>query len=102
MMRCIGLPRKHIAWMFILEGSIIGTAGLLTGWGVGSTGAKLFYNTTSMDVRPGEQPIPFDYPIETLLPIIIGLMAAALLINVGPARSALKHAPADALRAADE
>ena len=102
MMRCIGLPRKHIAWMFILEGSIIGTAGLLTGWGVGSTGAKLFYNTISMDVKPGEKPIPFDYPIEILLPIILALIAAALLINVGPARSALKLAPADALRAADE
>lgn len=102
MMRCIGLPRKHMAWMFVLEGLIIGAAGLLTGWGAGSTGAKIFYNTISQDVKPGEKRIPFDYPIEILLPIILGLLAAAVLINLGPARSALKLAPADALRTADE
>ncbi|BBH21153.1 hypothetical protein Back11_24980 [Paenibacillus baekrokdamisoli] len=102
MMRCVGLPSRHIAWMFILEGSIIGTAGLMTGWAIGSSGAKVFIQTISQDVRSGEQPIPFDYPIEILLPVILGLLVSAVLINLGPARSALKQAPADALRASDE
>ncbi|MCQ6558202.1 ABC transporter permease [Paenibacillus mendelii] len=102
MMSCMGLSGAQITRMFVLEGSIVAASGLLTGWAVGTTGSNLFIHTLSQDVKPYEEAIPFHYPYDMIVPMLLGLLLAALLINIGPARSALKLTPADALRSSEE
>jgi hypothetical protein len=100
MLRCVGLSRKHISRMFMLEGSLISIAGLAVGWLIGSTGAQVFINTLNGDTRPGDQPVPYHYPFDTIVPLLITLLVAALIMNTAPASGALKLAPAEALREA--
>ncbi|WP_127531460.1 ABC transporter permease [Paenibacillus kobensis] len=101
MMRCVGLSGRHISGMFILEGSIIGIAGLLVGCLIGSTGATVFIRTLSQDVLPGENPLTFEYPFMLIGSLLLVLLSAAVAVNLGPARGALKLAPAEVLRTAD-
>ncbi|GFN32048.1 ABC transporter permease [Paenibacillus xylaniclasticus] len=101
MLRCVGLSGQQIKRMFILEGSMIGIIGLLVGWMIGSSGSAVFVRTLTSDVSPGETPLTFDYPYVLILSILIMLLAAAVAVNLGPARGALKLAPAEALRSAD-
>ncbi|MFD0712093.1 ABC transporter permease [Paenibacillus sp. GCM10027626] len=98
MMRCIGLSAKQMSRMFVLEGSMMAIAGLLIGWGIGSSGAAVFFRMAKQSVKPHEQPLSIDYPFELLVPLLIGLVITAVLINIGPARAALRLSPADALR----
>ncbi|MGM0883565.1 MAG: ABC transporter permease [Bacillota bacterium] len=102
MMRCIGLSSKHIYWMFFIEGFVISAIGLLVGFAIGSSGVRIFAENLRKDVRIYEEPITFHYPFEILLPIIGGLLLASLLINIAPARAALKLKAADALRLGNE
>lgn len=102
MMRCIGLPGKHIYWMFFIEGFVISAVGLLVGLGIGSSGARIFAENVQQDMRVFEEPIIYHYPFDILLPIIGGLLLASLLINIAPARAALKLKAADALRMGSE
>jgi len=101
MMRCIGLSGRQISRMFILEGSIIGVVGLIVGWLIGSSGASVLIRTLSQDVAPGASPPAFEYPYVLIVSLLLLLLAAAVAVNLGPARSALKLAPAEALRSAD-
>ncbi|UVI32248.1 FtsX-like permease family protein [Paenibacillus spongiae] len=102
MMRCIGLSGKQITRMFLLEGTVVAVVGLLAGWAIGTTGSNLFIHTVAQDVKPHEEPIPFHYPYDWIIPMLIGLLLAAVLINIGPARAALKLTPGDALRSSNE
>jgi ABC-type transport system, involved in lipoprotein release, permease component len=102
MLRCVGLSRSQISRMFMLEGSLISIAGLAVGWLIGSTGAQVFINTLKQDTRPGDQPVLYQYPFDTIIPLLLTLLAAALVMNMAPARGALKLAPAEALREAQQ
>lgn len=102
MLRCVGLSRNHISKIFMLEGSLISIAGLAVGWLIGSTGAQVFINTLKQDTSPGDQPVLYHYPFDTILPLLLTLLVAALVMNVAPARGALKLAPAEALREAQQ
>lgn len=42
MMRCLGVSNKNIYMMFFIEGFVISAVGLLVGWGVGSSGVRIF------------------------------------------------------------
>ncbi|NIK77889.1 ABC-type lipoprotein release transport system permease subunit [Paenibacillus castaneae] len=102
MMRCIGLPGRHIYWMFFIEGFVISAIGLLVGWGVGSSGASIFVEGIKKDTRVYEDSVIFNYPFEILVPLIGGLLIASLLINIAPSRAALKLKAADALRMSND
>jgi len=101
MLRCIGLSTKQMTHMFILEGSIVATVGLLVGWGIGTSGATTSLRLAVEDVKPHEQVAPISYNNELLVPILLVLILVAILINIGPARAALRLSPADALRSQD-
>jgi len=101
MLRCIGLSTKQMTYMFVLEGSIVATIGLLVGWGIGTSGATTFLRLAVEDVKPHEQVSPVSYNNELLIPILLVLILVAILINIGPARAALRLSPADALRSQD-
>ncbi|MFB9328355.1 ABC transporter permease [Paenibacillus aurantiacus] len=98
MLRCVGLVRAQIGWLFLLEGAFIGVTGLLTGWLIGSSGTYGFMRILSADVRAGDEPVPIHYPADMLVPIMAILLLAAILINRGPAGKALRLAPAEAMR----
>lgn len=102
MMRCIGIPGKHIYWMFFIEGFFISAIGLLVGWAIGTSGSRIVTESISSNVRAYEQPIDIAYPIILLSVILLGLLAASLLINIAPSRSALRLKAADALRMGNE
>ncbi|MHA7966896.1 ABC transporter permease [Paenibacillus sp. CAU 1782] len=98
MMRCIGVPGKQLYWIFVLEGLFISGAGLLTGWAIGSTGSQLFIGAAQRDVRDYEQALVIPYPYEIVLPILGALLLLSLLLNMLPAKAALRLKAADALR----
>ncbi|GMK40597.1 hypothetical protein PCCS19_36530 [Paenibacillus sp. CCS19] len=102
MLRCVGLSRKHISRMFLLEGSLISLTGLVVGWMIGSTGAQVFIHALQGDTRPGEQQWLFHYPFDIIVPLLLALLVAALVMNMAPASGALKLAPAEALREAQQ
>jgi putative ABC transport system permease protein len=102
MMRCAGLSGRHLSQMFLLEGTTIGWAGLFTGWLIGATGAMGFVRMLLGADNPTGRAIEVQYPYEMLIPIIAVLLLAAALLNIGPARAALKLSPGAAIRASDE
>ncbi|OUS74754.1 hypothetical protein B1748_20615 [Paenibacillus sp. MY03] len=101
MMRCIGVPGKQIYWMFMLEGIVISAAGLLTGWGIGASGALLFTQAARRDM-PDYMAFEPSYLYEIILPIMLGLLLLSVLVNIAPARAALKLKAAEGLRSNDE
>ncbi|MNG01151.1 hypothetical protein D3C84_841160 [compost metagenome] len=86
----------------MLEGMMIGLAGIVTGWLIGSTGSVVFIRTLLNDTGPTEQAPVFHYPFALIVPLVLFLIVAAVLMNIGPARGALRIAPAEALRSADQ
>ncbi|RJE88553.1 ABC transporter permease [Paenibacillus sp. 1011MAR3C5] len=101
MMRCVGVAGRQIYWMFLIEGFVIGAVGLLTGWGIGATGSRLFIES-ALQGQPSFERAAIDYPSELILLILAGLLVVSLLLNIAPARAALKLKAADALRMKDE
>lgn len=97
MMRCVGVTGRQIYWMFVIEGFIIGAMGLLSGWAIGATGSRLFIQGTLNGALSHEKSV-IHYPSEWILMILAGLLIVSLLLNIAPARSALKLRAADALR----
>lgn len=57
-----------------------------------------FSENIKYDIRVYEEPFVFIYPYDILIPIIGVLLAASLIINIAPARAALKLKAVDALR----
>ncbi|REK74925.1 ABC transporter permease [Paenibacillus paeoniae] len=101
MMRCVGVAGKQIYWMFVVEGFVIGAIGLLSGWAIGATGSRLFIEATMKD-QPSYEQGAVNYPHEWILLILTGLLIVSLLMNIAPARAALKLKAADALRMKNE
>lgn len=101
MLRCIGFGRKHIAHLFMLEGSAIGWIGLANGLLFGSTGAYLIFTHLTSQRSPMEPHIPFQYPYLPVSLLFFGLLAVTLLLNAAPAAKSLRLTPGQAIREAD-
>lgn len=101
MMRCIGVSGKQIYWMFMLEGIVVSSLGLLTGWGVGASGARLFAESAKQDM-PDYQSFELAYPYDIIVPVMLGLLVLSVIVNIAPARAALKLKAAEGLRASEE
>ncbi|GKU78199.1 ABC transporter permease [Paenibacillus sp. L3-i20] len=102
MMRCVGVSSKQLYWMFFIEGFIISALGILVGWAVGSSGANIMIHSDKSETIPSGEVLSLHYPFEILLPIICGLLIMAMILNILPARAALKLKAADALRRSNE
>lgn len=98
MLRSAGVPTRKLCAAFVLEGSLLSAIGLLAGWAVGLSGAHGFARITEGGARPWEQTpqLAFNWPF--LSGIMLIMLALAVVFQLGPARSALKDSPADALR----
>jgi len=94
MLRCIGVSGKQILWMYVLEGFIISVIGLLCGWGMGATGAHIILHALDQEVAK----MQIGHPFHLIAPIVVGLIIASLLLNLAPAKAALKLKAAVALR----
>ncbi|WP_274365580.1 ABC transporter permease [Paenibacillus thermotolerans] len=101
MLRCIGVNPSHIVTMFLVEGSMIGWAGLLTGWLFGSVGGFLIYQLQQYGASPLDVELGFEYPAGILLGLLVSFMLIAMIVNVIPARRSIAVSPGIAVRAAD-
>lgn len=98
MMRCIGVPGKSIFWMLFIEGFVISLIGLLSGLAIGLSGVHMFVESVKADLKGDKSALLYEYPFDIVFPIIAGLLLASLLINITPARAALKLKAVDVLK----
>lgn len=101
MMRFIGIGRRQIAHMFVLEGSWIGWTGIWNGALFGTLGGRSLLQTMEAVRPPAKPPIPLDYPWVQVAVILAGAMLTAWLLNLWPARRGNRLPPAEAIRIAD-
>jgi lipoprotein-releasing system permease protein len=95
-LRAMGTSRGRIAWIFLIQGGLLGIAGSVFGLALGAAISTMF---RSVAVDPEGNPL---FPIELKLPLMLtaavvaiatGLIAAAL-----PALRAARLDPAEAIR----
>lgn len=101
MMRFIGIGKKQIAQMFLLEGMWIGWTGIWNGVLFGTSGGYMLFSLMEISRPPDAPPIPFDYPVVQVAAVALIAMSAAWLLNVWPARKGNRLSPAGAIRIAD-
>ncbi|QJC52115.1 FtsX-like permease family protein [Paenibacillus albicereus] len=101
MLRCAGVSAKALKRALMLEGSLLGLLGLLAGVAAGWSGAIAFARVLQSDLRPLEKPLPVDFDGLLLGGILLTLAVLAVLLQAGPARSALRGTPVESLRRAD-
>jgi len=101
MLRCLGVRKADLAAMFLIEGSLVGSIGLLVGWGFGSIGGYWIYRLSANTANPLETPPPYHYPGLALLLIFGAILLAALALNAAPALRSLSLSPGAAVRAQD-
>ncbi|MDR1833712.1 MAG: FtsX-like permease family protein, partial [Propionibacteriaceae bacterium] len=101
MLRAVGMRRRHVLAMFLVEsllqGAIGTAAGLLGGWGM-AVGAFALMNPMMKAFMHQELGWPVFDPAICLMTVVLGIgvtVAAALI----PARSASRISPMEALRA---
>ncbi|SDT50423.1 ABC-type transport system, involved in lipoprotein release, permease component [Paenibacillaceae bacterium GAS479] len=102
MLRSAGMPSRHLFTAFTIEGSLLGSLGLLAGWAVGLTGATAFIRVMQSDLRPWEKAISVDFNWLLLIGVMLVLMGLAFLFQLGPSRGALKGSAVEALRGAEQ
>lgn len=101
MMRFVGVGKRQIAQMFLLEGIWIGWTGIWNGALFGTLGGYLLFKTVEVSRPPDEPIIPFHYPAAPVAVILIAAMLSAWLLNLWPARKGNRLSPAEAIRIAD-
>jgi hypothetical protein len=101
MLRFVGVGKRQIAQMFLLEGIWIGWTGIWNGALFGTLGGYLLFKTVEVSRPPDEPIIPFHYPVAPVAVILIAAMLSAWLLNLWPARKGNRLSPAEAIRIAD-
>jgi len=101
MMRFIGIGRRQISQMFLLEGVWIGWTGIWNGALFGSLGGYLLFRVMEVNWPPGVPPLAFRYPVAQAAAILAVAMLSAWLLNLWPARKGNRLPPAEAIRVAD-
>jgi len=101
MLRCIGISKRHIMTIFLIEGSMIGWTGLLCGWAFGSLGGYWIYRLASAGTSPLDTEFVFHYPTGLLLGLLGILMGVTFVLNLAPAYRSLSLSPGMAVRAVD-
>lgn len=101
MLKSAGIPAGILRRAFIIEGSLLGGAGMLVGWAIGLTGAAGFIRLLQSDLRPWETPVKVGFNWSFLGGVMLLMMVLALLFQLTPARAALRGSPVETLRNAD-
>jgi len=101
MMRFIGIGKRQIAQMFLLEGIWIGWTGIWNGALFGTLGGYLLFKAAEVSRPPDEPIIPFHYPAAQVAVILVAAMLSAWLLNLWPARKGNRLSPAEAIRIAE-
>ncbi|OXM16202.1 FtsX-like permease family protein [Paenibacillus herberti] len=102
MLRSSGIPSRHLFAAFTIEGSLLGSLGLIAGGAVGLTGAHAFIRIMQSDLQPWEKVVQVDYNWILLIGVMLVLMGLAFLFQLGPSRGALKGSAVEALRGAEQ
>ena len=96
LLRAIGVKKKNIVLLFILNGAIIGLLGALAG-GLGGTIAIIYLQHNPVAFFGGITPIvTFSYT-QLLQPMILGF-SISVLSSIYPAWKASRYLPAEAMR----
>lgn len=101
MMRFIGIGKRQIAQMFLLEGIWIGWTGIWNGALFGTAGGYLLISYMAANQPPDAPTVPSYYPLMLIMTLLILAMLAAWLLNLWPARRSNLLSPAEAIRTAD-
>ncbi len=101
MLRCIGIGRRQIAHMYVLEGAWIGWTGLVVGALTGVSGGYLLLSAVRALQSPLEPDLAIRYPFGAIALWLVVAMAAALLLNLAPAYLSTRQVPGEAIRAAE-
>jgi ABC-type lipoprotein release transport system permease subunit len=91
-MRSIGADSASIAWLFILEGLVVGFLAWLLGVPLGYGIALIFNQVANLEN------VPFTYPPSVLILGLVGMMAIAALASLGPSLSAARKTVSEILR----
>ena len=99
-MKSIGASNRSISWMFVMESTIMGFLGGLSGVVIGFLGGRIFNFLINMvAARLGGQPVDLFYsPLWFVGLIIVFAAFVGLLTGAIPARRASKIDPLDALQ----
>lgn len=99
-MKSIGASNRSISWMFIMESTIMGFLGGLSGVVIGFLGGRIFNFLINMvAARLGGQPVDLFYsPAWFVILIIVFAGFVGLLTGAIPAKRASKIDPLDALQ----
>lgn len=99
-MKSIGASNRSISWMFVMESTIMGFLGGLSGVAIGFLGGRIFNFLINMvAARLGGQPVDLFYsPLWFVGLIIVFAAFVGLLTGAIPARRASKIDPLDALQ----
>jgi len=103
----LGMKSRDIAWLFLLEGAILGLCGAFIGCLLGG-GLTYYFEVYGWDISATYGDMDIGYPVKNYIyadlsvPIIIYTvifgMAIAMLASLYPARRAAKLEPTEALR----
>jgi lipoprotein-releasing system permease protein len=100
-MRSMGVQRKSITRIFMLEGFMMGVLGVLLGSPVGHLTIKLIesirFEPSSAGVIKSDRINIFETPEAHLLVIVFGIIIA-VISSVSPARKATRYPPVKVLR----
>ncbi|KAA9004876.1 FtsX-like permease family protein [Paenibacillus spiritus] len=102
MLRCIGVSRRDLFHMFLLEGSQIGWVGLLVGCVIGSTGGLIYIETTKLIAPPQAAQVTIPFPYAEILVSMVAVMLLTVVLNLLPARRTLQLQPGDAIRDSEQ
>ena len=105
LLRTLGLPRRRLVWLLLVEGATIGAAGsllgLLAGYVLAVVAMRIFGGDLGAGFFPGIAPAVAIEPFAASIFGALGILVAVLGCVV-PALEAARAAPAAALKAGDE
>lgn len=87
-LRFIGLRKRVIVQMFLVEGTVIGWIGLLNGLVFGICGSYLITKFVEVYIKPTSTLVSFEVPLVLLLVLSAVLMIVILLLNLLASRQA--------------
>ena len=96
LLRAIGLKKRNVIMLFILNGAIIGFLGAITGGSVGAI-VLLYLQHNPIAFFGGIVPIVIFDPMQLLIPMILGF-SISVFSSIYPAWKASKSVPAEAMR----
>ena len=96
LLRAIGVKKRSIVVLFVLNGAIIGLLGALAGGGLGTI-AIVYLQYNPIEFFGGVAPVISFDPLQLLQPMLLGF-SISVLSSIYPAWKASRYVPAEAMR----